>query len=88
MEFDATSLRRTSEQERIPWRARDVTMIWIEVGGRITQAQGIEEKRRALEKAPAADCLLLAWPGEWRQDIFLVDDRAAALAGLEPPRRG
>jgi hypothetical protein len=32
-------------------------------------------------------CLLAAWPGQWRQDVFLIDDRVAALQGLEPPGR-
>jgi hypothetical protein len=85
--FDASALRRTSKQEWVPWRARDVTMIRIETNGRISQAQGIEEKRRALGEAAYGDCLLLAWPGKYRQDIFFVDDRDAARVGLEPPGR-
>jgi hypothetical protein len=87
MLFDASTLRRTSDAEHVSWRAGDVTLIWITEGGRITQAQRIEEKRSALRDAASSDCLLLAWPGQWRQDIFLVDDRHAALAGLEPPSR-
>jgi hypothetical protein len=87
MTFDASGLRRTSEQDWVPWRARDVTMIRIERTGRISQAQGIEEKRRALDEAADRDCLLLAWPGQYRQDIFFIDDRDAARAGLEPPSR-
>ena len=83
--FDASSLRRTSGAEHVPWRARDVTLIWIRSEGRITQAQGITSKREALQDAAPGDCLLLAWPGQYRQDIFLIDDRRAALAGLEPP---
>jgi hypothetical protein len=71
----------------VPWRARDVTLIWIRAGGRITQAQGITDKRAALEEADDDDCLLLAWPGQFRQDVFLIDDRRSALAGLEPPSR-
>jgi hypothetical protein len=83
--FDASGLRRTSDQERVPWRARDVTLVWIQANGRVTQAQGIEEKRQALHTAGEEDLLLLAWPGAYRQDIFLVDDRDQALAELEPP---
>lgn len=82
--FDATSLRRTSSSDEVPWRARDVTLIWIRADGRVTQAQGITEKRSALEEAGDEDCLLLAWPGQWRQDVFWIDDRTAALAGLDP----
>jgi hypothetical protein len=85
--FDASALRRTSEADYVPWRARDVTLIWIRAEGRITQAQGITDKRQALRDAAADDCLLLAWPGQYWQDIFLIDDRDAGLAGLEPPGR-
>jgi hypothetical protein len=87
MPFDASQLRRTSDADHVPWRANDVTLIWISEAGRITQAQRIEDKRSALRDAASGDCLLLAWPGQWRQDIFLVDDRQAALLGLEPPSR-
>lgn len=85
--FDASALRQTSDSDYVPWRERDVTLIWIRTDGRITQAQGITDKRDALQEAAEDDCLLLAWPGQYRQDIFLIDDRDAALSGLEPPRR-
>jgi hypothetical protein len=85
--FDTAALRRTGEQEWVPWRASTVTFISIDVNGRITQAQGIEDKRRFLREAGDDDCLLLAWPGQYRQDIFVIDDRDAGLAGLEPPSR-
>jgi hypothetical protein len=41
-----------------------------------------------LEAADDGDLLPAAWPGQWRQDIFVIDDRGAGLEGLEPPRRG
>jgi hypothetical protein len=85
--FDASTLRRTSDADHVPRTAGDVTLIRISESGRITQAQRIEEKRSALRDADPGECLLLAWPGQWRQDIFLVDDRDAALFGLEPPSR-
>lgn len=85
--FDASALRRTSDSDYVAWRARDVTLIWIHADGRVTQAQGITEKREALREADPQDLLLLAWPGRYRQDIFLIDDRDAALTGLEPPSR-
>lgn len=84
MRFDANALRRTSEADCVPWRARDVTLIWIREDGRIAQGQGITEKREALREANPEDCLLLAWPGQYRQDVFLIDDRGSALSGLEP----
>ncbi|MGH2714187.1 MAG: hypothetical protein ACRDM7_09955 [Thermoleophilaceae bacterium] len=88
MEFDTSSLRRTSDSSDVfPRRAGDVTLIRISASGAISQAQTIGEKREMVETARAGDCLLGAWPGQWRQDIFVIDDREAALRGLDPPRR-
>lgn len=88
MKFDASGLRRSGEQE-VPWRARDVTLIWIQTSVRVAQAQGIEEKRQVLRTARPRpdDLLLLAWPGRYRQDIFLVDERDRAIRELEPASR-
>src|ERR1700694_868377 len=86
MRFDASGLRRTSALgEVFPWRAQDVTFVCVTADGLVTQAQTIGEKRAILEAADDGDLLLAAWPGQWRQDIFVVDDRDAALEGLEPP---
>jgi hypothetical protein len=38
-----------------------------------------------LGDADDGDLLLAAWPGQWRQDIFVIDDRRAGLEGLGPP---
>jgi hypothetical protein len=86
MKFDASCLRHASGSADVfPWRARDVTFLLITTTGRVSQAQGIAEKRALLETADENDCLLAAWPGRWKQDIFVIDDRKAALAGLAPP---
>ena len=86
MKFDTTSLRRaSSSNDVLPWRANDVALILVSIAGKVTQAQTIEEKRAMLDGASADDLLLAAWPGRWRQDIFVIDDRKAALLGLEPP---
>ncbi len=39
-------------------------------------------KPEMLKIATAHDLLLVAWPGEWRQDVFVIDDREAALTLL------
>jgi hypothetical protein len=82
--YDTTALHKTSEAEDVPWRARDVALVWITREGHIRQAAGIEDKRVSIREAHPDDVLLLAWPGRWRQDIFVIDDRSAALQGLEP----
>lgn len=84
--FDTSSLRHTSASGEIfPWRAQDVTLIRVATSGLVTQAQTIGEKQAMLDTADGDDLLLAAWPGQWRQDIFVIDDRAAARQGLEPP---
>jgi hypothetical protein len=62
--------------------------VWIREDGRITRAQGITEKREALREANPEDCLLLAWPGQYRQDVFLIDNRGSALSGVAPHELG
>lgn len=84
MRFDANALRRTSEADYVPWRAREVTLIRLREDGRITQAQGITEKREALREANPEDCLLLAWPGQYRQDVFLMTIGAPHCQGSSP----
>ncbi|GAB2992026.1 hypothetical protein LWP59_33845 [Amycolatopsis acidiphila] len=54
-----------------PYKAK--TVCYIEVGkdGKVTQGGGRESYDRAL----AGECQLYAvWPGEWRSDLFIIDD--------------
>jgi hypothetical protein len=87
--FDTSQLRRTSDSADVfPWRARDVTFIRVDASsGLVTQAQGITEKRAMLDAAIEDDLLLVAWPGQWDQDIFVIDDRETAQQGLDPPSK-
>ncbi|ANZ20928.1 hypothetical protein SNOUR_38500 [Streptomyces noursei ATCC 11455] len=78
-DFDASSLRRASSVEgRFPWRGQTVTLIQINAKGIVTQATRITEKRALLAQAGPKDLVLAAWPGQWSQDVFLVDDLKAA----------
>ncbi|MGW7082201.1 hypothetical protein ACWGH2_01700 [Streptomyces sp. NPDC054871] len=82
-EFDASSLRRTSTvEDEFPWRGQTVTLIRINAKGVITQATRITEKRAMLAQAEPKDLVLAAWPGQWSQDVFLVDDLKAAREKL------
>ena len=38
--------------------------------------------RKLLSRATEKDVVLAAWPGQWRQDVFLVDDLQAARDAL------
>jgi hypothetical protein len=47
-------------------------------GGEVTTARTLTGKRELLGAAAPSDFVLAAWPGEYRQDVFLVDDPKAA----------
>lgn len=81
-EFDASTLRRTSVTDHFPWGGNKVTLIRIDMNGVVTQASKITEKRQLLAEAGKKDMVLAAWPGEWRQDVFWVDDLDAARRSL------
>ncbi|MFB8419038.1 hypothetical protein ACFC63_26390 [Streptomyces albidoflavus] len=48
----------------------------------MTQATRITDKRALLLEAGPKDLVLAAWPGQWSQDVFVVDDLKAARAEL------
>lgn len=82
-DLDASSLRRTSSVDgRFPWRGQTVTLIRVDAKGIVTQATRITDKRTLLLEAGPKDLVLAAWPGQWSQDVFLVDDLKAARAEL------
>jgi hypothetical protein len=81
--LDASTLRRAGDQERFPYGSKKVPFILI-AGGAITQAKSTGDKRAACATA-AADpgaVLLAPWPGEYSQDVFLIDDPAKAAEAL------
>jgi hypothetical protein len=84
--FDSRALRTTSSAESFPWLARLVTLVRVAADGMVTQAKSDAEKRAMLGTAEDGDLLLAAWPGEWSQDIFVVDDLKAARLALGLPR--
>lgn len=86
-EFDARSLRRTSAAESFPWLSRLVTLIHIDQSGVVSQAKTDAEKRAVLGGAGDRDLLLAAWPGEWSQDVFVVDDVVGARLAVGLPRK-
>jgi hypothetical protein len=85
-DFDSRALRTASSAESFPWLARLVTLIRITADGVVTQAKSDGEKRALLGGADDRDLLLAAWPGEWSQDVFVVDDLKAARLALGLPR--
>ncbi|MDI5979294.1 hypothetical protein [Amycolatopsis magusensis] len=81
-------LRRTSQNNQFPWQSNLVTLVRVGRDGTVRQAQTDPEKRALVGAARDGDLLLAAWPGEWRQDVFVVDDLRAARLALGLPRNG
>jgi len=61
---------------------RSVTLIRVDATGVVYQAKTDSEKRSLLESATSKDLVLVAWPGSWSQDIYVVDDLRAARAAV------
>lgn len=81
--MNVSTLRKASKQEHFPYLGRTVTFIRISfIDNVIQQAKTKTEKRSMIISAKESDILLAAWPGEWSQDIFLLDDRAKVLESL------
>jgi hypothetical protein len=80
--FDTSSLRSASSAGRLPWLGRSVTVLRVDSTGVVQQAKTDSEKRSLLESATSKDLVLVAWPGQWSQDIYVVDDLRAARAAV------
>jgi hypothetical protein len=71
--FDV-KLRKASEQEWFPYKGRLVTFIKIDLeNGMISQANTEKQKKEMLFEVTDDDIVLAAWPGQWSQDVFLLD---------------
>ena len=80
--FDTSSLRRASGAGRLPWLGRSVTLLCVDTAGVVHQAKTDSEKRSLLETATSRDLVLVAWPGSWSQEIYVVDDLKAARTAV------
>ena len=79
------NLRKTSANPGFPWDSKRSPLIKIDLEKEtIEQAKSKWEKVDMLRSAVGNDkvIILAAWPGEWSQDIFLVDDIDQALLEL------
>jgi hypothetical protein len=59
-----------------------VTLLRVDGTGVVQQAKTDSEKRSLLESATSKDLVLVAWPGQWGQDIYVVDALRAARAAV------
>jgi hypothetical protein len=84
--FEGKALRPTSAVESFPWLVKLVTLVRVTPNGVVTQAKSDAEKRAMLGEAEEQDLVLAAWPGEWSQDVFVVDDLKRARVSVGLPR--
>jgi predicted GTPase len=61
---------------------RSVTLVCVDTAGVVHQAKTDSEKRALLDCATSKDLVLVAWPGQWSQEIYVVDDLRAARAAV------
>jgi hypothetical protein len=80
--FDTSGLRNASSATRLPWLGRSVTLLRVDTTGVVHQAKTDSDKRALLDTATSKDLVLVAWPGQWGQDIYVVDDLRAARTGV------
>lgn len=81
--FDTSGLRSASSAARLPWLGRSVTLLRVDSTGVVAQAKTDSEKRALLESATRKDLVLIAWPGQWSQEIYVVDDLRAARVAVQ-----
>jgi hypothetical protein len=78
---------RLASRAPVPWDDRNVVMLRITHDGGIRVAHTVTGKVRMLQDATPGDMVLVAWPGGRRQDMFIVDNRKAALRALQTTGR-
>jgi hypothetical protein len=87
MNWQLSGLRKASEVKdaTFPFKSPLVVFLRVRGGateGEITAAYRVTDKRALLDGLKEGDLLLAGWPGQYRQEAFLVDDWEAARAAL------
>lgn len=77
---------RLASRSPIPWGDRKVALTRIGRDGTVTAASTLTGKRAMLAD-PAGALILASWPGQYSQDVFVVDDPKEALDALTAAKR-
>jgi hypothetical protein len=84
MHWEGADGLRLASRAPIPWRSSTVALTRIARDGTVTFTNTITAKRAML--ADTAAMIPASWPGQYSQDIFVVDDPKAALEELAPAK--
>lgn len=76
-------MRSAKETGCFPYRSKLVCFMELSEDGEIHQLKDIGDKRRAYYNAIDGKSKILAvWPGNWRSDLFIIDDLSEYGASL------
>ena len=78
---------RLASRAPVPWDSSNVVLMHLTHTGGISVTHSLTGKRQMLKDAAPDDMVLAAWPGARRQDVFIVDNRKAALQALQAKDR-
>ena len=68
-------MRSAKETGCFPYRSKLVCYMELTIDGNIKQLSTQNEKLQAYLNAKAGTSKILAvWPGQWRSDLFIIDD--------------
>jgi hypothetical protein len=85
MHWEGADGLRLASRAPVPWESRTVALTRIARDGTVTATNTLTGKRAML--AEPGGLILAAWPGQYSQDVFVVDDPKAALDALTPAKR-
>jgi hypothetical protein len=81
MAFDGSALRQASDAP-LPFRQREVTLVRLGADQRVEQASTVADKQEMLQSLNPSDGLLAAWTGQYRTDVFWVDNVGSVREAL------
>lgn len=72
------------ENSCFPYASKLVCYIEVFPDGRVEQLSGQTEKRKGYADAiQGLSKIVAVWPGQWRSDLFLIDDLSLFKQGLK-----
>lgn len=76
-------MRSAKATEGFPYRSKTVCFMQLSPNGELKQLTDRKEKCDAYLEAKLGNCQIVAvWPGQWRSDLFIIDDLEKFHANL------